>query len=89
VAPLHVAAESGHKKIVSLLLDRGADIEAKAMVGLWACLPVFSLVFFKWPLLSLRYVNRWLTNTGRLSVVVSVSMEGLRFTLLPLVVTRR
>jgi ankyrin repeat protein len=34
VAPLHVAAESGHKKIVSLLLDRGADIEAKAMVGL-------------------------------------------------------
>jgi ankyrin repeat protein len=30
--PLHYAAGKGHKEIVSLLLDGGADIEAKDLV---------------------------------------------------------
>jgi hypothetical protein len=30
--PIHAAAELGHKEVVSLLLERGADIEAKTRV---------------------------------------------------------
>jgi ankyrin repeat protein len=37
--PLHLAAKSSHQEIVSSLLDRGADLEAKDEVGLFvSCL---------------------------------------------------
>jgi ankyrin repeat protein len=44
MTPLHGAATCGRKEIVSLLLDRGAEIEAKGLVGFFACWPVFPFV---------------------------------------------
>jgi len=39
---LHIAAESGHYKVVELLISKGANIEAKNNEGKNAARPCFS-----------------------------------------------
>lgn len=60
--PLHVAAHCGNVKVAKVLIDKGCDMNARALVSSLTCIPCSSvlntpIIFFDILIFSLEWIH--------------------------------